>query len=101
MEHAIVHELVDRVTALEGGVQLDEGVRPQLAVGEVPVHLGANPVVTDHEEALDVLFVVADEVVAKTEDVHAITSRLDARSKDSNSVKLTCAERASGYSTRD
>jgi hypothetical protein len=86
MEHAIGHELLYRMPTLEGGVQLDEGIRPQLAVGEVPVHLGANPFVTDHEETFDIFFVVADEVVAKTKDVHAITSRLDARSNGSDSV---------------
>jgi hypothetical protein len=45
-------------------VLLDKGIRPQLAVGQVLVHCGVDPVVPDHKEAPDVLFVVPDEIVA-------------------------------------
>ena len=61
VEEPFSRELVDGVCALGRKIQLKQGVRHQLTVGEVLVHGGAD---------LD----VANEVGAETGDVHAITS---------------------------
>lgn len=55
---------------VSGGVELDQGLWPQRSFGEVPVHRISDALVPDDEEAPDVLFVVADQIVTQAEDVH-------------------------------
>jgi hypothetical protein len=70
VQDAAFYEVRHACPGFERGVQLDEGLRPEGAFLELSVDRLANPLVPDVDEAPDVLGIVADELVAKIEDIH-------------------------------
>ena len=73
IEQTIGHKLVDRTARLKGGVQLNERFRPQQARCEIFVDTCPDASVPDRDEALGVLGVVADYLIAQMEDVQSPT----------------------------
>ena len=65
------HQIVDPATGLEARADLDQGLRPQQPLPDLPLNGLADALVPDPDEALDVPGVVADQVVAERKDVHA------------------------------
>lgn len=63
-------QLADGSAGLEGRVQCEPGLRPQETVGNLLLDLGADLVVLDLQEALDEIFVVAQDLIEDTERVH-------------------------------
>src|SRR5207244_13154193 len=70
-----IDQFVDPLPRLEGGVELDQRVRPENASLELRLDVLCDPLVANLDEAPDVLGVVADQAVAEVEDVHAAPPR--------------------------
>ena len=70
VQDALGDERVNRRTPLEGGIELQQRLGPEKAVPQIAVDPGSDQLVADREEALDVGPVIANELVAKSEDIH-------------------------------
>ena len=72
VEYAFRHQFVNGRAGLEGGVELDQRLWPEVALGQAlfdkPLDLG----VGDVQEGPDVVRVAVDHIVAKLKDVQAM-----------------------------
>jgi hypothetical protein len=66
---ALRRQLAKRRPRLVGRVQLQDRVRPQLALVQLVAHEALDPLVVDVDEALDVVLVLADHPVPELEDI--------------------------------
>jgi len=65
VEHAGVAELVDGPARLEGGIELEERLRPEQAAIHLFVHAGGHPRVGDPHETPGVVGVVGNDVLVE------------------------------------
>ncbi len=72
VQGACLDQFVNRAAAFECGVQLEQWIGPQHPLGEALLHIRANAPIADPQEALHVLAVIVNELVAKREDIHAV-----------------------------
>jgi hypothetical protein len=72
VQNAFVDEPIDCSTGLEGGVQLNDRIRPEESGRELLLHAGADALVANHDEAPREVRVVLDEAVSQVKDVHLV-----------------------------
>ena len=70
MQEPFVHELGDGAAGSIGGVELEEGLRPQHPLTQPPVDERANALVADVEETAHVGILVVQDPLTKGESVH-------------------------------
>jgi hypothetical protein len=70
VQDACVDKLIDRPAGLEGGVQLNDRIRPEEPGRELLLHARADLLVPNHHEAPREIRVVVDQPLPQTEDVH-------------------------------
>lgn len=68
-EHAPVRQLAEGRARLEGRIQLQYGIRPQLSIVEPRVDELPDSVIEDVDEALEVAAVIPDHPVLEREDI--------------------------------
>jgi hypothetical protein len=64
VQHVRINQVVDVAAGLERGVQLNQWLRPQEALGQLLVYEVSNALIADRYEAGRVLGVVLDQVSA-------------------------------------
>ncbi len=74
VEQALVNEVLKRLAGLKVGIELDQRVGPQAAALELPVDERIDPPVPDRDEAPDIGAVLADDPIAKLENIHGTTT---------------------------
>ena len=70
VEQPVGDELVDGAARLERRVQLDDRVRPEQPVLQLPIDVLGDPLVADDDEAARVVRVVVDEPLSEPEYIH-------------------------------
>ena len=68
-DHALVGKLAERLGALVGRVELQHRVGPELPAVEHRANVVVHPLVADVDEALDIVAILADDLIAEAEDV--------------------------------
>jgi hypothetical protein len=76
MEHAVCHELVDPFAGQEGGIQLDDRLRPEQTGVELVLYELVNATVADRDEAARVVGVVGNKPFSQVEDFYVCLSFL-------------------------
>ena len=70
MKNALLDQIIDPITGFERGVQLNEGIRPQLTGLEAFLNVLPNAGILTLDETVDVGAVFFDQVVTKIENIH-------------------------------
>jgi hypothetical protein len=76
MEHAVCHELVDPFAGQEGGIQLDDRLRPEQTGVELVLYELVDATVADRDEAARVVGVVGNKPFSQVEDFYVCLSFL-------------------------